>query len=248
MKNVVDPSTAEVPTQLQDAVARLARNKQLINELSDLLRDYEKCVFERYLPAFDESRAEYVVELPDPTSFPPPASIKILVGDIVDNLRKSLDYLVFQIAKHNEGKEVGNTQFVISGSAHQFDRAKKSGLKGLKEHQIRIIEEYQPYNGGEWLALLAKMSNQDKHRELHGVFNRDGLEMRFNTSNETEDYPDFAVFKNVDNHGANVCIKSNEPVVRLEDGRPALATLLVLHQGVFQVIERFANDFENGED
>lgn len=247
MKREVSPTTTEVPKQLQDAVARLIRGKQLLCELSDLLRDYEKRVFERYLPVFDESRAGYVVELPDPTSFPPPASVKILVGDIVDNLRKSLDYLVFQVAKHNEGKEIEGTQFVIADSGDLFDQMKKSRLKGLKGYQIRIIEEYQPYKGGEWLALLAKMSNRDKHRELHGVFNRDGLEMHFDTSNEKEDYPDFTVFENVDNHGANVCIKSNEPVVRLEDGRPALQTLMVLHQGVLQVLKRFADEFENRE-
>lgn len=234
----------KMPEPLKDAVARLNWAGQLISELRTLIDEYEVREFERYLPKWDEPQGNYSLELPNPTSFPPPRSIKVLVGDIVDNLRKALEYLVFQLAKNNKGREVTGTQFIVVASAKRFDEMKAMKLKGLKDHQIRIIEEYQPYNGGEWLRLLTRMSNQDKHRELHGVFNRDELEIHFDTSNEEEDYEGWKVFRNVDNHGANVCIRSAEAIVRLADGRPAVETLEVMHEGVGQVLSRFVGEFE----
>ena len=234
----------KIPEQLQDAVARVERANQLIDELRGAIRKYEAMEYARYLPKFDEAVGNYTANLPDPTQFPPPPEIKVLVGEIVDNLRNALDYLIFQLAKHNKAKEVPNTQFITAKNLAEFERRKKKRLKGLKPHQINMIEEYQPYNGGEWLELLVNISNRDKHRELNDVYNYDNVVLNFGTINEDQDQREFLVFKNVDDHGANVSIKRDTIGIYLADGYPAVQTLEVMLEGVRLVLLRFFADFD----
>lgn len=234
----------KIPDQLKDAVARLNGADRLIDQLRTFVQEYERQEMTRFLPFFDESSGEYKLDLPDPTAFPPPRDMKILIGDVVSSLRKSLDYLVFQLAQHNEGEEVHGTQFVVAKSAAIFRDRTGRQLKGLKDHQIEIIEQYQPYNNAEWLDLLNEMSNRDKHRTLHATFNSDYLEMHFDAKVDAENYDGWVLFENVDDHGADVYIRSIEPLVRLADGRPAVETLEVMHEGVKQVLLRFVGEFE----
>ena len=234
----------KIPDQLKDAVARLDWADRLIDQLRTFIHEYERREMARFLPNFDESSGGYELDLPDPTAFPPPRDMKILIGDVVSSLRKSLDYVVFQLAQHNEGEEVHGTQFVVAKSAAIFRDREGRQLKGLKGHQIKIIEQYQPYNGAEWLDLLNEMSNRDKHRALHATFNSDYLEMHFDAKVDSEKYDGWVLFENVDDHGADIYMRSVEPMVRLADGRPALETLEAMHKGVRQVLTRFVEEFE----
>ncbi len=234
----------KIPDQLKDAVSRLNWADKLTSQLRTFIHEYENREIARYVPTFDEALETYKLNLPDPTAFPPPRDMKILIGDVVGSLQKVLDYLVFELAQYNVGEEVHGTQFVIARSTKDFNKRKIRGLNGLKEHQIKIIEEYQPYNGGEWLGLLNEMSNRDKHRALHAAFNFDHFEIHFDTDVDAEDYDAWMLFENVENRGVDVCIRSVEPLIRLADGRPAVETLEVMHEGVQQVLLRFIGEFE----
>ncbi len=237
----------KIPDQLKDAVARLDWADRLTSQLRSFIREYEKREIARFVPTFDDKLGTYKLDLPDPTTFPPPRDMKILIGDVVGSLRKVLDYVVFELAQYNVGKEVHGTQFVVAKSAGEFNRRKAKELKGLKEHQIRIVEEYQPHNGGEWLDLLNEMSNRDKHRALHAAFNFDHFEVIFDANVDSDELDHWVLFENVDDEGVDVCIRSVEPVVRLADGRPALETLEVMHEGVRQILIRFLGEFESGD-
>lgn len=234
----------KTPEQLKDAVARLNWAEKLTAQLRFFICEYEKREIARFVPTYDETSGNYKLDLPDPTAFPPPRDMKILIGDVVGSLRKVLDYLVFELAQYNAGEEVHRTRFVIAKSANEFHGRKVAELNGLREHQIRIIEEYQPYNGGEWLELLNAMANRDKHRALPAAFNFDHFEIKFRADIEGGDYDGWTIFENVENRGADVCIRSIEPLVRLPDGRPAAETLEVMHEGVRQVLLRFVDEFE----
>lgn len=97
---------------------------------------------------------------------PVPHIIKILIGEIVYNLRAALDYLVYELARLDSGKIIDNTQFLIEESPEGFSKNSGYRLKGINDKHVKIIEGLQPYNGCNWTRILRELSNPDKHREL----------------------------------------------------------------------------------
>jgi hypothetical protein len=102
-----------------------------------------------------------------------PVELPVIVSDAIHNMRAALDYIVFELAKHDSGKVQNGTQFPIehvkvhpTNPARGFDARKTTYLKGLKQRHIDAIEWLQPYKGVEWTKTLRDISNPDKHREL----------------------------------------------------------------------------------
>jgi hypothetical protein len=92
--------------------------------------------------------------------------IGVLIGEICYNLRSALDYLVFELAKHDSGIAQDGTQFPIEDKRKNFKSRKKTWLKGINLGHIAAIERLQPYNGCDWTKALRELSNRDKHREF----------------------------------------------------------------------------------
>jgi hypothetical protein len=91
----------------------------------------------------------------------------VLIGEIFYNLRCSLDYLVFELAKLDSGVEQDGTQFPIVDSKKGFEgRVKGPWLRGISAAHLAEIERLQPYNGCNWTKRLRDCSNPDKHRHL----------------------------------------------------------------------------------
>lgn len=97
---------------------------------------------------------------------PIPIKVPILVGETVNNLRTTLDYVVYELAILDSGSIQNGTQFPIEDTADGFQARKKSYLKGLNPSHVAQIERLQPYNGIDWMRLLRTVSNPDKHRHL----------------------------------------------------------------------------------
>jgi hypothetical protein len=108
----------------------------------------------------------------------------LIVGDIVHNIRSSLDYIAFELACANHGslsqEEARSSQFPILGDVD------KNGVSGTGPARFRsssmiqyvsssaqaLIESVQPYHlGGKFrehpLWILNELVNIDKHRFLH---------------------------------------------------------------------------------
>jgi len=105
-----------------------------------------------------------------------------VISDAVHNLRAALDYIVYELSRFNEGRVVNGTQFLIedvksdpSNPRHAFDARKGTRLRGLTDHQIRMVEALQPYNGTEWTESLRDISNPDKHRTLTALTAESGV-------------------------------------------------------------------------
>jgi hypothetical protein len=114
---------------------------------------------------------------------PPPPRLSLICGDAIQNIRASLDHLVWQLVLL-EGNRPGTwTKFPITTHVNDFNtsvrtpkKPKKSSLQGITVdgEAWTLIEEAQPYNGGEMsknpahheLVILARLSNADKHRTL----------------------------------------------------------------------------------
>ncbi len=125
-----------------------------------------------------------------------PVDIPVILGDVIHNLRSGLDHLVYQIVTALGLKPGAHNYFPIAYDAKEFERlvtASKSNGRVRKgaldpippSHPIfKIIREHQPYNRRdsfyrpgtppevpfsaqiEWLAVIQRMWNTDKHRML----------------------------------------------------------------------------------
>lgn len=105
----------------------------------------------------------------DPSQFPDvvvPPEISVFVGEIVYNLRASLDYLVYELARNDSGTYQDGTQFPIEDKGKGFDAKVSQLLKGVSSGHVGAIKLLQPSEGCKWTGILRDISNPDKHRKL----------------------------------------------------------------------------------
>lgn len=130
----------------------------------------------------------------------PPDHWPLLLGEAIHNLRASLDHAVW--AATDPPARSGRTAFPIVTDPKKFPE-QRDRIAGVPAKVRSLIEEAQPFktNAGDpgqaWLAILADLSNADKHREITTVaakvevpgFGYDGPEsdMRFLDSGEGRD-------------------------------------------------------------
>jgi hypothetical protein len=110
----------------------------------------------------------------------PDQMTSILIGEVVQNLRSVLDYLIYALAWIDSGTFQDGTQFPIDRCRKEFERRErgligkrgnltkpqKPRLIGLTPEHFAVIETLQPFNGCDWTARLRNLSNHDKHRSL----------------------------------------------------------------------------------
>lgn len=114
--------------------------------------------------------------------YPPPADLAHLVGDVLNNLQGTLDYLAYQLVLRENGTPDRTTVFPIvkpskDGLTEQrvnIFRRKKNG-RGEKvplitdRSVLALLRSVQPYHYGQrWtdhpLALLKSLNGESKHR------------------------------------------------------------------------------------
>jgi hypothetical protein len=96
----------------------------------------------------------------------PPIQLGAIVGDLLNNLRSSLDYLVFELAERRGGSKL---YFPICNTADEFDSAITKIEKFiLCNEAIQILREVQAYKGGGGHGLwqLHQLNRREKHRFL----------------------------------------------------------------------------------
>lgn len=105
-----------------------------------------------------------------------------IVGDIIHNLRSSLDVLATDLARRNGAnskKKVSETYFPIAADRRSFDQKLKRQARHLAQEDRRILHELRPYGDGNLLWKLHRLSVHDKHGAIAvvacGV--KDGLYM-----------------------------------------------------------------------
>jgi hypothetical protein len=103
----------------------------------------------------------------------PPLKLAAIAGDVVHNLRSSLDYIVVELVKANGHAPTFQHQFPISATPGGFaDALKKGRLYGVHERAVRAIDQFQSYHVKPQfrakypLLHLHKLSNRDKHHML----------------------------------------------------------------------------------
>lgn len=103
---------------------------------------------------------------------PVPVAVPLIIGDVLQNLRSSLDYLVWELvlaAKNNPGDK---HMFPICNSIEAFEGQLKRGrLDGVAPEAIAEIKGLQPYHHGQDkekapIRVLETFTNINKHRRI----------------------------------------------------------------------------------
>lgn len=177
-----------------------------------------------------------------------PPDAAILTGETIYNLRAALDYLIFELARHDSGSEQQGTQFPIqatrdSKGRYGFQRGNFNRLKGLSDPHIAAIEDLQPYAGCAWTKTLGDISNPDKHRKLTvlggGMIH--WCTVARGPFGSFENYPG-RTFRCKDSE-INIHLE-NFINVTLPDGQtPIIETLQILQSSVCAAIDSFQPEF-----
>lgn len=103
-----------------------------------------------------------------PLNYPTPPKTSRLIGEVIQSLRKALDYLVYELSCFDSKSIVEHTQFVIVDSENDF-KNNLWHLKGLTGEHKAMFERLQPYKGCKWTGLIRDLSNPDKHKTLTAI-------------------------------------------------------------------------------
>lgn len=103
----------------------------------------------------------------------PPADLGVLVGEWAHNVRGALDYTVYELVRRATGDDDPRwTQFPIVLEEPRYAEQERQRLHGAPAWSLPVFRGLQPFNDGAeapWhpLAILADISNRDKHRLVH---------------------------------------------------------------------------------
>lgn len=141
-------------------------------EISAFTEEIANSISLKYKRGFVKINRDYLVVPIGTAEFPinrsAPLGTKRLIGEIIQCLRKSLEYLVYELACYDSKSIVEKTQFVIVDCEKKF-RENLWHLQGLTGEHRAMFERLQPYNGCNWTKLLQELSNPDKHKTLTAV-------------------------------------------------------------------------------
>jgi len=111
-----------------------------------------------------EERTYYVVNVPDV-----PLPVSLIAGDVLQNLRSSLDHLACHLVKRAGGRVTLQTCFPIANGPDEYMSPRfRRKVEGMRQEAIDAIDVIEPYKGGKGAILwrLHRLNNIDKHRLL----------------------------------------------------------------------------------
>lgn len=104
-----------------------------------------------------------------------PPTINLALGDVVENIRISYEYLAQAIAKEHgmSGDELESVYFPSTDKSEYIDARIKKIFKGkLPQHVENKIKTLEPFMDGKYrIREIAALSNLNKHREPISVIN-----------------------------------------------------------------------------
>jgi hypothetical protein len=94
-----------------------------------------------------------------------PASLSLLSGDVVHNLRSALDHLMWQLVHANGGEPSYKTEFPVGRSETHFEAIRARKTEGISESALDVLNSLKPYKGGsEAFWRIHQLDVVDKHR------------------------------------------------------------------------------------
>lgn len=102
---------------------------------------------------------------------PPLERLAVTFGDMIGNLRSTLDYLVWQLVLAAGKRPSRRTGFPVIRRAKDWEVQSRAALAGVDPRWVAEVEALQPYHRPERpsihpLAILEHVNNLNKHRFL----------------------------------------------------------------------------------
>jgi hypothetical protein len=168
---------------LTEARSRSERAWRHLERLKELLPGRQSTTFSGDAAIIEPQpdRKSYAVRV---RSIPPPTEFSLLLGDIVHDLRSSLDYVTYRLALRlgfpesartpEELSQLRSLQFLIYDSKIRFDAAAGKIRPLVGDDAVRHMERLQTYREdcdprGPVLWRLNSLNNIAKHRMLVAV-------------------------------------------------------------------------------
>lgn len=218
-------------SSLLEASARRDRAGKHLQDLISLCREFEsEEMAKATIELNPDSNVPWVFGRPDS---PIPMEIPLLTGEVLEHLRASLDYLVYQLASHgSKGKpfKEHRIQFPIEDEEEKFERKRNDRLHMVVDDHVAIIKSLQPFKGCKWTGNLRDLVDSHKHRLL--------VVTKQNTNLTLEKI----LGPKLSETGARSVTIRTSAVIRmsLEDGSDLTDELASLHVQVGSVIQTFA--------
>jgi hypothetical protein len=97
-----------------------------------------------------------------------PVSLALLLGDVVHNLRSTLDHLAVALVSAAGGTPDKYVSFPVFDSLKAYNDLSRDRLKGVSQYCLQTIDNMQPYKQGfgHWAWQLHQLDIIDKHRLL----------------------------------------------------------------------------------
>ena len=93
-----------------------------------------------------------------------PLSLPLLLGDVIHNLRSTLDHLAGALVSAAGGTPDRTTSFPIFESLHAYQDRSRKRLDGVNHYCFQMIDNMQPYKGG-WGHWAWQLHQLDTHRQ-----------------------------------------------------------------------------------
>lgn len=165
---------------MKSAYAKLNRAKQHLAELRRSVQSYRDSdaiyigMVQRKDPLdFRQILVEYIVKVRSPV---PTEQWGLIVGDVLTNLRASLDHALFghvSVRQTLTGGQESKIQFPIIDEAKNWTAQDRYYTALVDTGVWTLIRDEQPFHAAhperEDLYLLNKLVNRDKHRSIHVV-------------------------------------------------------------------------------
>ncbi|MYN64949.1 MAG: hypothetical protein F4X11_07970 [Acidobacteria bacterium] len=171
---------------------------------------------------------------------------RVLAGQVAENLRSALDYVVFHLSERNHKRLTRRTPaFIIADDPMSFKRDSRRSLEYLKEDEKRIIEGLQPYHGFEFLQVVREASNKSKHRGLLRLRNSVSSKVVVDSTANASKYEGWWQFPQSD--GVTVYVVRTHHQVALLEKYNAMMALKQIVDGVRTVVWAFERYLYAGE-
>lgn len=162
------PEPAWLPDGLRDAVTRYGWATTHIPRLNEALAEFDGSSPWRCEQSPDLPEGKVVVRI----ERQPPREIGLILGDIVHSLRSSLDYATCALVRLvDPDADLRKVQFPFGRSGLSLNTAERASIRQLEGVALPYVEEARRL-GGPYLDVLARLSNQDKHRLIMPVLLR----------------------------------------------------------------------------
>ena len=174
---------------MKNALAKIYKAQEEYLGLPDKIDEFLCEYIKGMIKGKDQETGHFVIQAQHPEESILPSELQVLAGQIAENLRSALDYMISELSvKNDPDLNERIPQFAIVDDEQKFEGASNTWLKYLTDDQKAFVEKIQPYHGNELLRLLREVANTSKHRHPPEIIDTTGLDIYYDELSNKELY------------------------------------------------------------